>query len=84
MLIKCDGKVTASFSVTLPSRPAVTVLLVYSQCIIRLLVTDDSNFEYFNSWCEDVFRFLLFTFVSRTDKIKFSNVSTSILCQNNE
>ncbi|WP_167511847.1 hypothetical protein [Bacteroides sp.] len=42
-LIKCDGMVTENGAVTMPSRLAVTVLLVYSQCIIRLWVTDDSN-----------------------------------------
>ena len=35
-LIKCDGMVTENGVVTMPSRLTVTVLLVYSQCVIRL------------------------------------------------
>ena len=42
-LIKCDGMVTENGVVTMPSRLTVTVLLVYSQCVIRLWVIDDSN-----------------------------------------
>ncbi len=36
----------------MPSRCAVTSLLVYNQCVIYHLVTDDSNFGYFNSLVE--------------------------------
>ena len=42
-LIECDGMVTENGVVTMPSRLTVTVLLVYSQCVIRLWVIDDSN-----------------------------------------
>ena len=41
--IMCDGMVTENGVVTMPSRLTVTVLLVYSQCVIRLWVIDDSN-----------------------------------------
>ena len=36
----------------MPSRCAVTSLLGYNQCVIYHLVTDDSNFGYFNSLVE--------------------------------
>ena len=42
----------AKYAVTMPSRCAVTSLLVYNQCVIYHLVTDDSNFGYFNSLVE--------------------------------
>ena len=41
-----------NLTITMPSRCAVTSLLVYNQCVIYHLVTDDSNFGYFNSLVE--------------------------------
>ena len=52
MTAKCDGIVTTKCAVTMLSRSAVTSLLVYNQCVIYHLVTDDSNFGYFNSLVE--------------------------------
>ena len=49
---KVDGIVTTKCAVTMLSRSAVTSLLVYNQCVIQLLVTDDSNFRYLNSHVE--------------------------------